>query len=105
MTSEPGSFARKTIVERKPQIIRQVMADNDYPAEILRALRDFATEIVAEPIQPLKEEAPDAEAWNEVWARYKGRGWLEVRWYFAEAYFYRRLLEAACYFQPGKWRG
>jgi hypothetical protein len=30
MTSELGSFARRTIVERKPQIIRQVIEDNDY---------------------------------------------------------------------------
>ena len=30
MTSEPGSFARYTIVERKPQIILQVTEDNGY---------------------------------------------------------------------------
>lgn len=33
MTSEPGSFARSTIVERKPQIIRQVSANNGYPPD------------------------------------------------------------------------
>jgi len=35
MTSEPGSFARFTIVERKPRIIRQVIEDNDYPPHIV----------------------------------------------------------------------
>ena len=33
MTSDPGSFARHTILERKPQIIRQVLADNAYPPQ------------------------------------------------------------------------
>jgi len=30
---------------------------------------------------------------------------LNVPWYWAEAYFYRRLLEATRYFQPGPWLG
>ncbi|MFL7791264.1 MAG: MFS transporter, partial [Anaerolineae bacterium] len=38
MTSDPDSFARYTIVERKPHIIRQVIADNDYPPDIVAAL-------------------------------------------------------------------
>ena len=38
MTSERGSFAEKTIVERKPQIIARVIEDHDYPPEIVRAL-------------------------------------------------------------------
>ena len=36
---------------------------------------------------------------------YVGRSWLEVPWYWAEAFFDRRVLEATCYFQPGPWRG
>jgi uncharacterized protein with ATP-grasp and redox domains len=35
---------------------------------------------------------------------YRGRTWLELPWYFAEAFFYRRLLEAVRYFQPGPWQ-
>jgi signal transduction histidine kinase len=31
LTSEPGSYARATIVERKPEIIRRVLADTPYP--------------------------------------------------------------------------
>jgi hypothetical protein len=34
---------------------------------------------------------------------YQGKTWLEVPWYWAETYFYRRLLEAVRYFQPGPW--
>jgi uncharacterized protein with ATP-grasp and redox domains len=101
MTSEPGSFARHTIVERKPQIIRQVIEDNDYPPEIARALEAFRAEIASQPMQPLCEQAPDVAGWNQALAEYTGKTWLEVPWYFAETFFYRKLLEATRYFQAG----
>jgi uncharacterized protein with ATP-grasp and redox domains len=104
MTSELGSFARSTIVERKPQIIGQVMADNGYPPDIVAALEAFRHEIATQPIQPLTEVAPDTEFWNQQAAVYRGRTWLELPWYFAETYFYRRLLEAVRYLQPGPWQ-
>jgi uncharacterized protein with ATP-grasp and redox domains len=99
MTSEPGSFAHATIVERKPQIIRQVIQDNDYLPEIIRALEAFREEIASQPMQPLRESAPDAAGWNEALAAYAGKTWLEVPWYFAETFFYRKLLEATRYYQ------
>jgi uncharacterized protein with ATP-grasp and redox domains len=104
MTSELGSFARSTIVERKPQIIRQVIADNDYPPDIVAALEAFRHEIAAQPLQPLTEVLPDTEFWNQQAAAHRGRSWLELPWYFAETYFYRRLLEAVRYLQPGPWQ-
>jgi uncharacterized protein with ATP-grasp and redox domains len=104
MTSEPGSFARLTIVERKPQIIRHVIEDNDYPADMVRALEMFREEIAGRPIQPLREIAADVAFWNAEWKTYQGKAWLQVPWYFAETYFYRRLLEAVRYLQPGPWQ-
>jgi hypothetical protein len=103
MTSDPGSFARKTIVERKPAIIHQVLRDHDYPPDIVAALEDFRTEIACGPVRPLTEVAPDVAPWLAVWAGVEGHTWLDIPWYFAEAYFYRRLLEAVRYFQPGPW--
>jgi hypothetical protein len=105
MTSDPGSFARGTIVERKPQIIGQVLVDHDYPAEIVAALYAFRDEIAAQPMQPLREWVGDTAFWNAELARYAGLTWLEVPWYFAETYFYRKLLEAVRYLQPGPWQG
>jgi hypothetical protein len=105
MTSEPGSFARATIVERKPQIIQQVIDDNGYPPEIVARLAAFRQEIAESSIQPLAGPAPDAQFWNEEVAAYQGRTWLELPWYLAETYFYRRLLEAVGYLQPGIWHG
>ena len=103
MTSDPGSFARATIVERKPQIIRQVIEENGYPLEIVQALQMFRDEIAEQPMQPLIESTPDVDRWNgELW-HYEGKSWLEVPWYWAEVFFYRKLLEAVRYFQPGLW--
>jgi hypothetical protein len=105
MTSEPGSFARSTIVERKPQIVRQVIADNPYPPEIVAALDAFRQEIARDPVRPLAAPALDAAVWNRELAAYRGKTWLELPWYLAETYFYRCLLEAVRYFEPGPWQG
>ena len=105
MTSEPGSFARRTVVERKPQIINRVIEDNDYPVESLGALGVLRDEISSLPIQLLSEEAEDTLFWNREATKHCARTWLELPWYFAESYFYRRLLEAIGYFRPGEWHG
>lgn len=105
MTSEPGSFARATIVERKPQLIRQVIADNDYSSQVVKGLGALQREITQGLIQPLSETAPDVASWNQEVEAVQGRTWLQLPWYFAETYFYRRLLEAVGYFQPGPWQG
>jgi len=85
-----------------PQIINRVIADNAYPSEVVDALEDLRSEISSRPIQPLHESAADVAFWNtELSANYADRTWLEVPWYFAETYFYRRVLEAVGYFQPG----
>jgi len=105
MTSDPGSFARQTIVERKPQVIRSVLAEHAYPADIVVALRAFRVEIASGSVQPLHEDAPDVAFWHAQWRPHEGRSWLELPWYFAETYFYRRLLEAVRYVQPGPWQG
>jgi len=105
MTSDPDSFARHTILERKPQILRQVIADNEYPPEINAALDDLRNEIANQPIQPLHENAADVAFWNVEVSKLAGKTWLEIPWYFAETYFYRKVLEAIGYFQPGERQG
>jgi len=112
LTSEPDSFARKTITTRKPAILKQVLADHpDYPPPIVQALNDLFDEITTgRPIELLHSAAPDQPYWHAQLAAHRGKSWLNVPWYFAEAYFYRRLLEAAGYFggsHPAveRWRG
>ncbi len=105
MTSDRGSFARRTIAERKPRIIGQVIENNDFAPDIVQAIETFKEEIASRPIQALSEQAPDVAFWNEELAAYHGKTWFQVPWYFAETYFYRRLLQATRYFQPGPWKG
>jgi len=104
MTSEEGSFAQGTILNRKPQIIRQILADMEYPPEVTSAVNAFADEIQTGTMKPLVELTGDAEEWNRMLSLLGACRWLDAPWYFAEVFFYRRLLEIVQYFQPGAWR-
>ena len=101
--SESGSFARYTFTERIPSILKETLALNSFPHGIRKALEELGAELAGGAIRELREEAEDRAFWNAVSAFHIGRSWLEVPWYWAEAYFYRRLLEATGYFQPGPW--
>ena len=101
MVSEPGSFAEHTIVHRKPQIIADVIEHNGYPADVVARLHALGREIAAGEVQPLREDVPDAAFWRDAWLPWQGQTWRQLGWFFAETYFYRRLLETVGYFQPG----
>ncbi len=103
MTSE--SFARHTVAHRLPSIVADVIAENEYPPQVVAALQGLCDEIAHRAVAPLAENAPDVAAWRRAWEPYWGRTWLDVPWYLAESYFYRRLLEASRYFQPGDGQG
>lgn len=104
-TSEPGSFAHNTLKVRVPAILRETIATNDFPPEIVADLEALYAELTAGTLRGLREAAADAAFWRSAAAPYIGRSWLDVPWYFAEAYFYRRVLEATRYFQAGPWQG
>lgn len=101
-TSEPGSFARRTFAERLPRMVDDIIAWNDYPPRIVRALRALKQEIVRGKIHALTEDADDCAFWNAHAAEHIGKAWLAAPWYWAETYFYRRVLQAVEYFQPGE---
>ncbi|MCS7260293.1 MAG: damage-control phosphatase ARMT1 family protein [Anaerolineae bacterium] len=103
MTSDPDSFAWRTFKYRIPAIVEEVIALNAFPDDINRDLQALKQEIIEGRIRGLREAAPDVGFWVEVSRPYIGRSWLEVPWYWAEAFFYRRVLEATRYFQPGPW--
>ncbi|HJW89773.1 MAG TPA: ARMT1-like domain-containing protein, partial [Anaerolineales bacterium] len=99
---ETGSFAHTTIVDRLPSIGRAVLEENVFPAEATARLEFLVAELPSAGIRLLDDPgAPDEEAWNGYITPYLGMNWLEVPWFFAETYFYRRILEATGYFQPG----
>lgn len=101
LNSEPGSFAQKTFQTRIPRIVDNVIATNDYPAAIVAALRALREEIVGGTMQLVREDADDQAFWNAQARAHLGKTWLDLPWYWAEAFFYRRVLEHTRYFQSG----
>lgn len=101
MTSDPGSFAQRTFQVRIPRIIDDIIATNDYPPEIIAALRALRAEVVSGTLELVREASDDQEFWNAQARAWRGKSWLALPWYWAEAFFYRRVLEATRYFQPG----
>ncbi len=105
LTSEPGSFAQETLQVRIPHLIEEAVAFNAFPPDLNHALEELRREILQGLIKGLREDTADSRFWDQVSAPWIGRLWLDVPFYFAEAFFYRRLLEATRYFQPGPWFG
>jgi len=105
LTSEPGSFAHNTLKVRVPAILRETLGGTAFPPAIVADLEALYAELVGGTIRGLREDAADVAFWNAVSAPCIGRSWLDAPWFWAEAYFYRRVLEATRYFQPGPWQG
>ena len=108
MTGDPGSYAMRTITERKPRIIADVIESNSLDDTARRRLESLRDQIRDGAIDdPLSAAPPGAlapaerAAWQEEIRRHAGRGWLEIPWYFAEAFFYLKLLLAFGYYENG----
>lgn len=100
--SEYDSFAYHSIVERLPRIGQRLLATNDFAPGVVARLEALLAEIPKAKIRLLQDAtAPDTEAWVNYVAPYLTCDWLEVPWFFAEVYFYRRILEATGYFLAG----
>ncbi len=106
--TETGTFAHFTIMVRMPEIGRRIIPENHFPAEIVERLQALIAELT-DPhsrIRPLQDpNAPDEADWERYTLLYREMSWLEAPWFFAETYYYRRILEATGYFQPGPWQG
>jgi uncharacterized protein with ATP-grasp and redox domains len=103
---EPNSFAHNTVVERLPNILRRVVMDNDFPRPIVRQLESLLAEIPSAQIRPLNDsDAPDESDWARYIEPYLELNWLQLPWFSAETYFYRRILAATGYFKSGPGHG
>lgn len=101
-----GSFAYRTVTERMPRIARETLAENDFTSQVSGELEDLIQDLPTGPIRRLHDvTAPDVEDWETYVTPYLGLDWLSVPWFFAEIYFYRRILEAIGYFLPGAFQG
>ena len=110
VTSDPGSFAMYTITHRKPEMIRQVIDDNRLDGEprqrLLLLERELREGTVSDPIEAVpglaeQMEPGERESWSREIRPNLGRRWLDLPWYFAETYFYLRLLVAFGYYDAG----
>ncbi|MDL1898317.1 protein-glutamate O-methyltransferase family protein [Anaerolineae bacterium CFX7] len=102
-TGDAGSFAQATLKVRDPRILQDLENAPYFAPTMQRGLAKLRAEILHGAIQTLREDAPDADFWRQVSKPYIGRSWLDAPWYWAETYFYRRILEITRYFQVGAW--
>jgi hypothetical protein len=103
---EAGSWAEQTMKVRLPVIARHVMEENALPEENNSRLQTLIDEMPTSWLRPLRDQdAPDYDAWKRYLEPYQGLNWLQAPWLFAEFYFYRRVLEATGYFEPGSTQG
>ena len=105
MMSEDGSFAYFTLIQRMPAIVQRVIDENDFPSSIVDNLKSLIQEMPSGIVRLLQDDqAPDVTAWAKYLEPMLGKRWIDIPWYFAEAYFYRRILEATHYFQAGTYQ-
>ncbi|MGF1480016.1 MAG: damage-control phosphatase ARMT1 family protein [Cyanophyceae cyanobacterium] len=105
LVSEADSFARYTFTQRLPSIAKRVVAENNYPPAVVENIENLTQDLLAGPVRLLKDDGgPDIASWERYLEPFLNHSWNETPFYLAEAYFYRRLLEATRYFQsePGQ---
>ncbi len=86
-----------------PRAVDRILAENTFDAEADRLLRKLQEELPNGAVRPLRDDyAPDADLWQDWAAPYVGQSWLDVPWFFAEAYFFRRVAEAVGFFRDGE---
>jgi len=104
--NETGTFTEDSVVRRLPEIASSALTDNQFGDDGATRIDDLIREIhggvIVEIDEPLADDAAD---WKDYVAPYLGMTWLDVPWFFAETYFYRRLLAATGYSHPGPHRG
>ncbi|MBT3272022.1 MAG: DUF89 family protein, partial [Spirochaetales bacterium] len=106
-TADPGSFARSTVVDRQPHIIKQIREDGEFDARGIERLESLIDEMkngtVENPISiwnvdPMSFHEDELRRWEKAVGAYAGRSWLDIPWYFAESFFYFKLLCAIGYY-------
>lgn len=105
LNNDPAGFAWGVWHDRTPKLIARVRDGVPYGPEPRRALDALAEEIATGPMRPLGPHAHDHAAWAAWGAAYFGAPWTDAPFLWSESYFYRRLLDAVRYFEPGPWRG
>jgi hypothetical protein len=97
--AEVGSFAWDTVKRRMPEILADTRQRlGDVPELVDAALSELDAELRTGRLRGLHEATADRADWNAAAAPHIGAPWQQLPWYFAESFFYRRILEATGYF-------
>ncbi|MDX2599822.1 damage-control phosphatase ARMT1 family protein [Streptomyces caniscabiei] len=99
---DPASFPHSVLAERHPALVRKVQEATPYGPEQRRALDELLQNTLHGTVAP-----PADDDWWDTWdaRRYAGRSWFSLPFLAAESCFYRQLLRAVGYFDPGPWQG
>jgi uncharacterized protein with ATP-grasp and redox domains len=100
-TDTSNRFAHNTMAVRVPAIIDDVVQRNlDYPPAVKDELTRLGDALRSGAVFPVLESpAPGAHEWRAGLIARPGEGWLSSDWFFAETYAYRRLVEAARFWE------
>lgn len=94
-TDESNAFAHHTMAERLPGILRDLADSGDFSPAVRSDMHMLADELANDaPIRMLKMPAPDYDQWRVLPNWYRGDTWLNSEWFFAETFFFRRVIEA-----------
>jgi Damage-control phosphatase ARMT1-like domain len=105
LNNDPQGFAWGVWHDRTPKLVTQILDAHPYGPGQRRALEALLEEIASRVMEPLTPHAHDHDLWVSWGADYFGKPWLDAPFLWSESYFYRRLLDAIMFFEPGPWRG
>ncbi len=72
---------------------------NPFTKDVEQSLLSFHDEISKkQKVKPLIETVLDQTLWNHKLQEFAASSWFDLPWYFAEAFFYRRVLESTRYY-------
>ena len=92
--NEIGTFTHSSVAERLPEIAERTIAENRFQPEVEEKVKLLIDEIPEGKIRLLDDPgAPDSKDWHSYVTGCLDQNWLEVPWFFAEFYFYRRILD------------
>ena len=98
--NESGTFVGKTVNQRMPEIAIKMKDEAFFDEPTNERIQELIDSLPNGKIIPIDDAfAPDNQAWEEFVQPYLGQTWLEVPWFFAETYFYRRILAETGYYQ------
>lgn len=105
-TDGSNAFAAHTMRVRVPAIAQQVLDVNpsmqpDARIRLAQLRDDVASGGLIQPLLSVNHPSYEDQVWQEETDRRSGDTWHDTDWFFAETYFYRKLMEAVSYFEHG----